>query len=72
MLEEAFSQNQKRAEELMNKGAAEVDPKVPEGFGVRVRLKKQEVEQKIDQKAKLWQQAKLQELEKKAQSASGQ
>ena len=38
LLEEAFSKNAAKAEELINKGACEVDPKLPEGFGVKVRV----------------------------------
>ena len=64
LLEEAFSNNQEKAQELVNKGAAEVGPELPEGFGVKVRLsvKKVQEELSIQSKTKAWQKEKLETM----------
>ena len=66
MLEEALCQNKTIAQELLNKGASEKAPELPEGFGVKVRVSRKKVEDQLEEltKTQLWQQKKLEDMKK--------
>ena len=67
LLEEALAQNEKLAKELLNKGSNETLPELPEGFGVKVKVSKQKVEENVENKHKLWQQEQLQVMDEENQ-----
>ena len=64
LLDEAFTKNAQAALVYLNRGEGAEDPKLPAGFGVKVRVSKKKVEEKVEgaSKTKLWQEQKLKEM----------
>ena len=45
MIEEILVRNEKLAQELLNKGASKKNPELPQGFGVKVKMSKKNIEE---------------------------
>ena len=64
LLDEAFTKNAQAALVYLNRGEGAEDPKLPAGFGVKVRVSKAKVEAKVEGASltRLWQEQKLKEM----------